>query len=121
MGKDMKYTFKLDPSDPDHVAVSEILDGLGRYAKRRLLVAAILAYEQKNQDPGSQAQHQLSRGELKSLIEEVIDERNGEKKNFKGDYDSRDSSDAENQKKRDIVAEEDDQDDILSGLGDFKP
>lgn len=79
MGKDMKYTFKLDPQNPDHVAVSEILDSLGRGEKRKLLVAAILAYDGTEKNPSQRLQQAYTKEELKTLIAEMLDERLGRK------------------------------------------
>jgi hypothetical protein len=75
MGKDMTYNFKLDPDNPEHVAAAKILDSLSRYAKRKLLVAAILAYNGSEKYPDGQSLQPASMDEIKQIVAEMLDQR----------------------------------------------
>ena len=119
MGKDMKYTFKLDPQDHDHIIVSEILDGLGRGAKRKLLVSAILAYNGEEKNSTSPWQSALTKNELKSLIAEMLDERLGKKDQKPTSASAIPEKQTISQKNDPKDSDETIRDDILKGLGGF--
>lgn len=121
MGKDMKYTFKLSPKFPGHVAAAKILDSLGRGEKRELLVAAILAYDENGRKPSKQSQPALTKNELKSMIAEMLDERLGrkERKPTNGSITPRKKEEPQNADPQDT--DEKVQEDILKGLGGFMP
>lgn len=68
MGKDFRFNIKLNPDNAEHMQVARILDGLGRGAKRQLIVDAILAYT------ASDGKENMNIDAMRETIRTMIDE-----------------------------------------------
>lgn len=117
MGKQMRYGFKLDPDNPDHIAVARILDDLDRYEKRNFLVAAVLAYHDSQQKDDNSSAKAVSTDDVRSIVEEMLNAKKEQTPVVKK------QSGSEKEHKLSEVHEEtkgNDEGGILKGLGGFR-
>ena len=72
-----KFTIQFSRTDPSHLLVADILNGLERHGKARYIVEAVLCYENRKEDGGKNLSSAIDEKRIEAVVKRLLRERNG--------------------------------------------
>jgi hypothetical protein len=129
LGKDMTFTIKFDKNDPLQCKVAEYLESLGRSQKRQVIAESVFFFKLKHGEDGSFLSA-FTESKIKAiagpLIAKMVKKEKGEANDSAAEMygtDERQPVGNDNVVKNILQQQagaDDEMNDILSGLGEFK-
>ena len=72
-----KFTIQFSRTDPSHLLVADILNGLERHGKAQYIVEAVLCYENRKEDGGKNLSTAIDEKRIEAVVKRLLRERDG--------------------------------------------